>query len=223
VVRRRAARGTGQNCQEVVSFPPGGQPLAAGPQFATWLSVLFRDDVEYRPFPQVNTRDDVQELIEVPLLVDLLGLEEPGSVLEVGCGPGVSLLPLYDCCRPTRLLGLDLDPALCRQARARLRAAELPTARADVLCGDVRRLPFPDGCFDLVLDFGTAYHIARRGDALRELARVLRPGGRLVHETPFNQLVAHPVRSFGRRLPWEVVPALRPQRGTLNWGLRVKA
>jgi ubiquinone/menaquinone biosynthesis C-methylase UbiE len=74
-----------------------------------------------------------------------------------------------------------------------------------------------------VLDFGTAYHIARRGEALRELARVLRPGGRLVHETRFNQLVAHPVRSFGRRLPWEVVPALRPHGGTFNWGLRVKA
>jgi ubiquinone/menaquinone biosynthesis C-methylase UbiE len=92
-----------------------------------------------------------------------------------------------------------------------------------VVCGDVRRLPFPDGSFDLVLDFGTAYHVARRGDALREMARVLRPGGRLVHETRFNQAVAHPVRSFGRRLPWAVAPALRPQRGTLNWGVRVKA
>jgi ubiquinone/menaquinone biosynthesis C-methylase UbiE len=181
---------------------------------------LFRDDIEYRPFPQVDTRDDAQELIEVPLLVDLLGLEDAGRVLEVGCGPGVSLLPLHACCRPSRLVGVDLDPALCRQARARLRAAGTP---GEVVCGDVRRLPFPDGSFDLVLDFGTAYHIARRGDAVRELARVLRPGGRLVHETRFNQLVAHPVRSFGRRLPWELVPALRPERATLNWGVRVKS
>jgi len=184
---------------------------------------LFRDDVEYRPFPQVDTRDDAQELIEVPLMVDLLGLLDAGCLLEVGCGPGVSLVPLFRCCRPSRLVGFELDPDLCRQARARLRAAGIPATRGDVVCGDVRRLPFPDGSFDLVLDFGTAYHVARRGDALREMARVLRPGGRLVHETRFNQAVAHPVRSFGRRLPWAVAPALRPQRGTLNWGVRVKA
>ncbi len=73
-----------------------------------------------------------------------------------------------------------------------------------------------------MVDFGTCYHVARREQALREIARVLAPRGLFVHETRASQLLAHPVRSFGRRLPWPALPELRPHRHALLWASRIR-
>jgi SAM-dependent methyltransferase len=75
------------------------------------------------------------------------------------------------------------------------------------------------GPFDLVVDFGTCFHIERSVDALREIVRVLAPGGLFATETPLSQLLSHPVRSFGRRLPWRAVAALKPGRHAGLWSL----
>jgi ubiquinone/menaquinone biosynthesis C-methylase UbiE len=179
-------------------------------------------DEEYRPFPDVDRRNLFQETLEVPAMVRALGLPQGQRVLEVGCGRGVALEPLLRRLRPKHLTGLDVDRALLEIARARLEGAALER-EIELQMGDVRALPFPDASFDLVVDFGTCYHVARRERALREIARVLAPGGRFVHETRLSQLLAHPLRSFGRFLPWEVVPELAPERHALLWATRVKA
>ena len=54
------------------------------------------------------------------------------------------------------------------------------------------------------------------------LVRVLRPDGLFVHETPAAQHLAHPVRSFGRTLPWGDVPELVRDRAALLWAARRK-
>jgi SAM-dependent methyltransferase len=82
-------------------------------------------------------------------------------------------------------------------------------------------MPFPDGSFDVVIDFGTCFHISRPEAALSEIARVLGEGGVLVHETPLSQLLAHPCRSAGRRLPWAAAPELAPFGTALLWSRRV--
>jgi len=92
----------------------------------------------------------------------------------------------------------------------------------ELRAGDVRELPFADASFDLVVDFGTCYHVARRAQALREVARVLAAGGRFVHETRLSQLLSHPVRSWGRELPWDAVAELALERRALLWASRVK-
>jgi ubiquinone/menaquinone biosynthesis C-methylase UbiE len=81
-------------------------------------------------------------------------------------------------------------------------------------------MPFPDAAFDLVVDFGTCYHIARPETALAEIARVLAPGGLFVHETPLSQVLSHPVRSFGRRIPWRLGPWFERHRTALLWSAR---
>jgi ubiquinone/menaquinone biosynthesis C-methylase UbiE len=176
---------------------------------------------EYQPFPDVDRRNRWQEALEVPAMVRGLGLPEGRRVLEVGCGRGVALPPLVRWLRPTRLAGLDVDPGLLEIARSRLREHALERD-VELVLGDVRELPFDDGSFDVVIDFGTCYHVARRPRALREIARVLAPGGLFAHETRASQLLAHPVRSFGRRLPWQAAPELRPFKHALLWASRAR-
>ena len=84
-------------------------------------------------------------------------------------------------------------------------------------------MPFSNAAFDSVIDFGTCYHIARPELALGEVQRVLSDGGVFAYETPANQLLSHPIRSFGRSLPWDSAKSLRHQRRRLLWSTRVKA
>jgi ubiquinone/menaquinone biosynthesis C-methylase UbiE len=174
-------------------------------------------DQEYRPFPNEEGRNSRQGSLEVPLMIRALGLPAGGRVLEVGCGRGVALPVLARRLRPSRLVGLDLDIEFLEEARSRLGDAGIT---AELVPGDVRRMPFPEAALDLVVDFGTCYHIARPQAALAEIARVLAPGGLFIHETPLSQVLSHPVRSFGRRMPWRLAPLFERHRTALLWTAR---
>jgi ubiquinone/menaquinone biosynthesis C-methylase UbiE len=129
-------------------------------------------------------------------------------------------LPVIDrLCAPQLLVGLDIDPKLLDEAAANLR--EHGTT-AQLCAADVRQLPFADGAFDLIIDFGTLYHIAKPQAASAEIARVLAPGGMFVHETMAAQLLSHPVRSRGRRLPRLGHDGLRHKRWAMLWASRTK-
>lgn len=174
-------------------------------------------EVEYRPFPNEEGRNTRQATLEVPILVRTLGLPKRARILEIGCGRGIALAPLARLLEPARLTGLDIEPRFLAEARQRLDQAGV---EAELVPGDARALPFPDAAFDLVIDFGTCYHIARADVALHEVARVLAPGGRFVHETPLSQLLSHPLRSFGRRIPWSREPRFGRPRRALLWSSR---
>jgi ubiquinone/menaquinone biosynthesis C-methylase UbiE len=168
---------------------------------------------EYRPFPDHDTRNARQRRLEVPVMLRALGVPYDARILEVGCGRGVALPAIREHRAPARLVGLDIDSELLSDA---------DRTHAELVCGDVRAMPFPDASFDVCLDFGTCYHIARPLDALREIARVLRPGGRFCHETPLSQLISHPVRWGFRLLPWSAVPELEPARRAGLWSVRLR-
>lgn len=177
-----------------------------------------RQPEAYREFPNAERRNCIQKRLEVPALVWLLGLPRGQRMLEVGCGRGVALPVLAELCEPSRLTGLDVDPGKLAAAERHLSARGVA---AELRCGDVRQMPFPDGSFDVVIDFGTCFHISRPEAALSEIARVLGEGGVLVHETPLSQLLAHPCRAAGRRLPWAAAPELAPCGTALLWSRRV--
>lgn len=149
---------------------------------------------EYRPFPNVSGRNARQARFEVSLLVSLLGVPKGKRMLEVGCGQGIALGPLQQLCRPIYLAGLDIDPALLATAE---KSIEVGKGLVELIAGDVRKLPFDNASFDVVIDFGTCYHISEPERALAEIARVLTVGGLFVYETRLSRLIAHPVRSFG--------------------------
>lgn len=175
----------------------------------------------YAAFGNVEARNSLQERIEIPLLVRALSLPRGGRILEVGCGRGIALPILAERLVPSELVGVDVDPELIAIAEQRVRARGIA---ASVREADVRALPFEDAAFDLVIDFGTCYHVSggRAGarGALGEIARVLRPGGLFVHETPIAQHLAHPVRSFARALPWRDVRGLERVRTAGLWTAR---
>ena len=173
----------------------------------------------YRAFPNIEARNFNQEKIEIPLLCLLLDLPLGGRVLEVGCGRGIALPPLSRRLAPSSLTAIDIDGELVGEA---VKHAESRGITATIQRADVRRLPFGGGSFDLVIDFGTCYHIERPEHALAEIERVLVPGGFLVYETVAAQLLSHPIRSFGRRLPWRAIPTLLPDRHAGLWATRRK-
>ncbi|HWP66341.1 MAG TPA: metalloregulator ArsR/SmtB family transcription factor [Candidatus Limnocylindria bacterium] len=104
----------------------------------------------------------------------LLGLCELGDVLDAGSGDGAVARLLAGSARSVTCL--DRNPRMAAAARARLRDA--PNVR--VLVGDVEAIPAPDASFDQVLLYNVLACVPQPGRAVAELARVLRPGGRLV-------------------------------------------
>jgi ubiquinone/menaquinone biosynthesis C-methylase UbiE len=116
-------------------------------------------------------------------------------------------------------VGLDVDRGLLDQARRRLSGTR---TRAELVLGDIRRLPFPDGDFDLIIDFGTCFHVARADEALREVSRALVAGGIFATETKLNQWFSHPLRSHGRFLPWSAASGLVHQRHAGLWQSRFR-
>jgi ubiquinone/menaquinone biosynthesis C-methylase UbiE len=94
-------------------------------------------------------------------------------VLDVGCGTGMLLERIVDRYPDSEVTGVDLSPAMVAQARRRL------PQRVTLEAADAEALPFSTHSFDLVLSVSSFHFWPAPKDALAELRRVLRPGGRL--------------------------------------------
>jgi len=121
----------------------------------------------------------------VLLTVDLERLEvEPGDrLLDVGCGEGRHCFGAME--RGADVVGVDLDQDSLRMAVGALRERGSERGRLGaVLRGNAFALPFPDASFDKVICAEVMEHVHDFEGAARELARVLRPGGRAAVTIP---------------------------------------
>jgi len=115
------------------------------------------------------------EMIESGVVLDTLGDVTGRRVLDVGSGDGTYAVALAG--HGARVVGVDLSAEMIRSAQARARSAGrgLLFVRADL-----NRLPFPDRSFDAVLAVTVLCFTTEVAMPLREMRRVLAPGGRLV-------------------------------------------
>jgi ubiquinone/menaquinone biosynthesis C-methylase UbiE len=99
----------------------------------------------------------------------------PGDrLLDVGCGTGVLLEAVCRRASPVRVTGLDLAMPMLRVAGHRLEAGR------PLVAGDVMRLPFRTGTFQVIVSTSSFHYWSDPRTALAEIARVLAPAGRLV-------------------------------------------
>jgi SAM-dependent methyltransferase len=104
------------------------------------------------------------------------GIRRGGMVIDVGCGTGRALAPLREAVGPRgAVIALDVTPEMLDAARPASAAA-----LAAVVLADARALPLRDGCADAIFAAGLVNHLPDTEAGLRELARVIRPGGKLV-------------------------------------------
>jgi len=114
------------------------------------------------------------------LAFDAVAEVQPADVLEVGCGEG----------ELAERLVRELDVSLVALDQS-ARMVELTRARGvDARVGDVQELPFPDASFDVVVAAWMLFHVPDLDRGLAEIARVLRPGGRLVAATNYRDHLA---------------------------------
>lgn len=111
-------------------------------------------------------------------------LELQGPILDLGCGDGRITQRLLgprgtDAARP--VLGLDINPGSAAQA------ARWPIY-AGVVCADARAMPFADSWVESVISICVLEHIPQVEKVLREVARVLKPGGKLAFSVPTPRL-----------------------------------
>lgn len=111
--------------------------------------------------------------------VSLLSIQPADRVLEAGFGPGVALELITKLVSDGSIAGVDYSPSMIALARRR-NAKAIKAGRLKLHYGEITALPFPDTSFDKALSIHTLYFWSDPVKTLKELRRVLKPGGILV-------------------------------------------
>src|SRR5687767_5904912 len=134
-----------------------------------------------------------QDHYEAALLEGLGGLTQEQRVLEIGCGRGVGTEIIFKRFGAREVHAFDIDPDMVEQARRRL--SSYPADRLQLYVGDATAIDEDDQSFDAVFDFGIIHHVPEWKRAVREVARVLRPGGRFF----FEEVTSHGLNRWSYR------------------------
>jgi len=142
-----------------------------------------------------------------------LALKPGQRVLDVACGTGNLAIPAAQA--GAEVIGIDIAPNLVEQARQRAAAAKL---RIKFEEGDAEKLPYENGCFDVVVSMFGAMFAPRPDVVAAELLRVTRPGGliAMANWTP-GSFIGQMFKTIGALVP---PPAIMPS--PLLWGDEAK-
>ncbi len=146
-----------------------------------------------RTAPQVAAHQDARAAELAEQVQSFVLPDGDERAIDVGCGAGALALALAPLVR--EVVGVDRVPELLELARERA------PANVQFVEGDATNLPFEDASFDLAGTIRTLHHVRRPELVVAELARVARPGGRVLvidQLAPIDPLEAFPVDHFER-------------------------
>jgi len=112
-----------------------------------------------------------------------------GTLLEVGCAVGAELKLMLARWPHLKLTGVDLSEVHLDRARSYL-AGESGAGKVRLVHGDGAKLPFPDGAFDCAVTIWLLEHVKDPLSIIREMKRVVRPGGRIILTEVENSTLA---------------------------------
>jgi SAM-dependent methyltransferase len=167
--RRTAASDAVEHSATYVTFTSEAY-AATNDDAATRAAVQWLEEQAVHPF--------LREVAERSLV--RMALQPGESVLDVGCGTGVFLPGLAALVGPEgRVVGLDHSAAFLEEAQKRLADASI-SDQVELVEGDAHNLPFLDATFDAAHCERVLMHLPDPAQAIREMRRVVRPGGRVL-------------------------------------------
>jgi ubiquinone/menaquinone biosynthesis C-methylase UbiE len=138
-------------------------------------------------------RAAIQRLYEAPLLVRLGGRVEGMQVLEVGCGRGIGTEIIFSRLGARTVHSFDIDPDMIGKARKSL--AKYSEESLKLAVGDATLIDAADESYDAVFDFWILHHVPQWQNAVAEIRRVLKPGGRFF----FQEVTSHALDRWSYR------------------------
>ena len=116
---------------------------------------------------------------ELPRLLQGITIPAGGRCLEIGTGMGWGTLGLIQRSPGIQAIASDYDPSVLPLARTYIQQ-HAQRARVAFCCASAKAIPFPDSTFDVVLALYVLHHVAGYREALRNIRRVVKLGGRFV-------------------------------------------
>ncbi len=155
-------------------------------------AVVARNDLKLNRFEKALMNNPARALVqkhyEAVLMEQLGGRLDGMRVLEIGCGRGVGTEIIFERFGAREVHAFDLDPDMIEKARRRLR--RYPPERLRVFVGDAAAIEAEDESYDAVVDFGIIHHVPGWERAVKEVSRVLRPGGLFLFEEVTRQALS---------------------------------